>query len=108
MGDGQQILSIDFFRDPVYNQPLIIMHEDKSGAKRQLGQYGRYLGLGLEFAASILLFIFLGRYLDGKYGTEPWFIVSGAVMGFAVAFYGMYRTLIGLSGKNHSRTRGGG
>lgn len=73
----------------------------------QLGQYGRHLGLGIEFAASLLLFIFLGRYLDGKYGTEPWLTVSGAAVGFAAGFYGMFRSLGGLSGNRRNGEKRG-
>ena len=55
---------------------------------------GRYLGLGLQFAASILLFLFLGRWLDRRFGTEPWLLLSGVFLGAGAAFYSIYRRLM--------------
>ena len=75
--------------------------------KEQLGQYGQYFGIGLEFAASILVFIFLGRYLDGRWGTEPWLTLCGAVFGFGAGFYHLYKTLTSLSGGKRSGNGGG-
>lgn len=51
-------------------------------------------GVGLQFAASILVFLFLGKWLDGKLGTEPWLMVIGVFLGAAGGFYSMYRKLL--------------
>lgn len=52
------------------------------------------MGVGLQFAASILLFFFLGRWLDGKLGTGPWLLIAGVFVGLTAGFWSMYRRLV--------------
>jgi ATP synthase protein I len=54
----------------------------------------KYGGLGLQFALSIILFLYAGRWLDRRLGTEPWFLILGVFTGAGAAFYSMYRTLM--------------
>ena len=67
---------------------------------------GPYLGIGLELAVTILIFLFAGRYLDNRWDTTPWLMIAGAALGFAIGFYGLFRTLAGLS-KPGDRSRKG-
>jgi F0F1-type ATP synthase assembly protein I len=55
---------------------------------------GDYLGLGLQFALVILLSVFLGQWLDRRFGTEPWLLLVGVFLGAGGAFYSMYRRLM--------------
>lgn len=55
---------------------------------------GRYMGVGLQFAASIALFLFGGMWVDGKLGTEPWGMVAGVFIGGGAGFWSMYRQLV--------------
>lgn len=63
---------------------------------------------------SILLFVYLGRWLDGKLGTTPWLLVLGAFVGAFAGFYSMYRALMahtakkGESESGDDARRGGG
>jgi ATP synthase protein I len=50
-------------------------------------------GLGLQFAISIVLFLYIGRWADGKTGTAPLFQIIGAFVGAAASFYSIYRRL---------------
>ena len=49
----------------------------KEGSASSLGAAGRYAGLGLQFALSILLFLYVGQWLDGRLGTKPLFLYLG-------------------------------
>ena len=42
------------------------------------------LGLGLDAAVSLLLFLFLGYKADGWLDSTPWMTVVGAFVGMAV------------------------
>jgi ATP synthase protein I len=53
-----------------------------------------YLGLGLQLAASILVFLFLGRWVDGKLGTYPVFMIIGAFIGAAGGMISFIRTVL--------------
>jgi len=52
------------------------------------------MGVGLQFAASILLFLFLGMWLDEKLGTAPWLLIAGVFIGGTAGFYSIYRRLV--------------
>ena len=55
---------------------------------------GEYAGLGLQFAASIVVFLYLGQWLDRKLGTAPWLLLAGVFLGAGGSFYSMYRRLM--------------
>ena len=42
---------------------------------------GPFLGLGLQVAGGLLVFVALGYFADGYLGTTPWGLVAGAVLG---------------------------
>jgi len=57
---------------------------------------GAYLGLGLTFALSTLLFAWLGSLLDGKIGSTPTFTLLGAFVGAGAGFYNLVRVALDL------------
>ena len=52
-----------------------------------------FAGLGIQFAAAILLFVFIGQWLDKRYGGSGLFTLSGVFLGAGAAFYNMYRKI---------------
>jgi ATP synthase protein I len=52
-----------------------------------------FAGVGLQFAVSILVFVFVGQWLDRKLGTAPWMLMLGVFLGAGASFYSMYRKL---------------
>ena len=50
-----------------------------------------FAGVGLQFAISIVLFLFLGQWADRKLDSSPAFTLIGVFIGGGAAFYGMYR-----------------
>jgi F0F1-type ATP synthase assembly protein I len=71
-------------------------------------QVGPYLGLGVEFAASVLLCLFGGRWLDSKMGTEPAFMLVGVLLGTAAGFYSFFRKALRLGERSKGEDRQGG
>ena len=55
---------------------------------------GEYAGLGIQFAASIVVFLYVGQWLDRKLGTAPWLLLAGVFLGAGGSFYSMYRRLM--------------
>ena len=51
------------------------------------------LGVGMVLVACIVLGYFLGRYLDEKWGTDPWLSVTGFFVGAAAGFRELFRTV---------------
>lgn len=52
------------------------------------------LGHGLGWAGGTLIFLLLGRWLDGRLGTAPLLTIVLALVGAAAGFYSMYRHLV--------------
>jgi len=50
-------------------------------------------GLGMQFFASILLFVFVGNWLDRRFDTAPLFLFGGLFVGGGGTFYASYRRL---------------
>jgi F0F1-type ATP synthase assembly protein I len=54
---------------------------------------GSLAGHGIQLAISILLFLYLGQWLDKKLGTDPFLLIVGVFVGAAVGIYNMYHML---------------
>ena len=52
------------------------------------------VGLGVQFAASLVAFYYLGQWLDRRLGTAPVFLLVCVLAGSGAAFYMMYRRLM--------------
>ena len=66
---------------------------------------GSYLGVGLQFALSIVLFVYLGQWLDRRFGTEPWLLLLGLLLGAGGSFYSIYRKLMADLRREEERKR---
>lgn len=51
------------------------------------------MDFGYTLLASILVFGFIGWYVDHRYNTVPWFMVLGGALGLAVGFNSLFRKL---------------
>ena len=48
-------------------------------------------GMGVQFLVAILLFLFIGRWLDARLGTAPWLLILGVFVGAGASMFAMYR-----------------
>lgn len=64
-----------------------------------------FAGVGLQFAGAILLFLFAGRWLDARLGTEPWLLLAGVFVGAGAGFYSIYRQLVIAPREREERAR---
>jgi F0F1-type ATP synthase assembly protein I len=51
----------------------------------------RYSGVGLELAGATAGLAFVGYWIDSKYGTGPWGILSGVLIGIVGGLYNMVK-----------------
>lgn len=49
--------------------------------------------VGIEFALSVLIGVFAGRWLDGKLGTSPWLMIVLLCVGFAAGLRSLMRAM---------------
>jgi len=48
-------------------------------------------GMGVQFLVAILLFLFIGKWLDSRLGTSPWLLILGVISGATASTVAMYR-----------------
>jgi F0F1-type ATP synthase assembly protein I len=58
---------------------------------RRFPGWERHSGIGLELAGAIAGLAFLGYWIDGRFGTTPWGIVGGVVLGLVGGLYNLVR-----------------
>lgn len=54
----------------------------------------QFAGSGIQFAVSILLFLYIGKWADSKLGTAPWLLMLGVFVGAGAGFYSFYRAIM--------------
>ena len=62
--------------------------------RRERSDAAKFAGVGLQFSITILVFLWLGSWLDRKFGTSK-FVYLAVFLGAGAAFYSMYRQLMG-------------
>jgi hypothetical protein len=63
---------------------------NRPGATPSIGEYA---GVGLQFAFTIVVFMFAGMWIDRALGTSPWLLMLFVFGGAAAGFYAIYRKL---------------
>lgn len=61
-----------------------------SDMARGMSQASYGLSVAFGFVATLLVGWGIGRFLDGRLGTEPWIQVIGAVVGWVAGFFVVY------------------
>jgi F0F1-type ATP synthase assembly protein I len=56
-----------------------------------LAAWYRLAGIGFEFIVAVLLLGGVGWFLDGRLGTNPWLLLAGLGIGFALGLYLLVR-----------------
>lgn len=67
---------------------------DRDDSQEVIRASGQYLGYGLTWALSVLLFLGVGAWIDGKLGTSPWLLILGAFIGAGAGFYSLYYHIV--------------
>lgn len=68
---------------------------------------GRLVGLGFQFAAAIVLCVFIGQWADRRCGTDPWGVLVGTMIGFAVGLLSLLRAAGAAEGDGPGQGEGG-
>ena len=72
--------------------------DEAGGWQRALRDSAPFLGIGSSLAATVLICVWGGHWLDKQYGTEPRYFLIGAAVGLLAAsnhFYMMYKAMTG-------------
>ena len=63
--------------------------ERKDGPGDRLRELGPLLGVGTMLAASLGFGVVAGYWADGRFGTEPWLMLTGLFLGLAAGIYNL-------------------
>jgi F0F1-type ATP synthase assembly protein I len=75
--------------------------EKPGGMGRKLVRdMGPFLTLGLQLALTVVVFFFLGRWLDQEFGTAPWLMLAGLFVGVTGGLIAFFRTVIRLGARS--------
>jgi len=70
--------------------------DDGAGAgslARALREAGPYLSIGTALAATVLLGVGAGYWVDRRWGTKPVFLLIGGTLGVVTALFQFFRTV---------------
>jgi F0F1-type ATP synthase assembly protein I len=65
-------------------------------------------GLGVQFAASLVLSYFVGQWLDRRLGTAPVFLFVFVFGGAGASFFAMYRQLMSAQRREEAERKAAG
>jgi F0F1-type ATP synthase assembly protein I len=66
-------------------------------------ELGPYLNLGWQLAITIVLMVFLGKWLDDKFDTSPTFIVIFSIFGIFAGMYNFLREVLRSNKRKNKR-----
>ena len=62
-------------------------------------EFAPFLALGMQLAAAVVVFFFIGKYVDRRFGTEPWGTIAGLLVGSTGGFIKFFKTALRLAEK---------
>ena len=78
---------------PDYKRPELDF-ERKATVSRGAGAWA---GVGIEFAVYVVLFFLGGKWLDGKFGWQPWGAAVGGLLGVCLGMFMLIRRVMRAS-----------
>jgi len=70
-----------------------VKQEDKRAILKALATFSN---LGFTLASSVLVGLFLGRWIDGYLHTSPWALIIGIFVGVIAGFWSIYKQVAGI------------
>ncbi|HPI38386.1 MAG TPA: AtpZ/AtpI family protein [Ignavibacteriaceae bacterium] len=70
------------------------MPKEESDLVKTYRDVAPYLGLGFQLAATIVIMVFIGDWLDKKYETTPVYTIIFAVFGVFAGLYNLIKTVL--------------
>jgi len=57
------------------------------------------MGLGIQLAATVVIFVLIGDWIDKKNNSTPLFLTIFALAGIGIGMYTLIKTVLGLEKK---------
>lgn len=76
---------------------------DKKSSGLGFGGAGPYMGLGIEFATTIILCFLAGNWIDGKLGSTPYVALVLFLLGTGAAILNLIRSVDRIQKRSEKR-----
>lgn len=76
---------------------FVVRKKVKSNIMQELAPYA---SLGLQMVITIVIFAYIGWWIDGKYGTSPWLLIVLTFFGAVAGMVSFLRTVTSKNRKN--------
>jgi F0F1-type ATP synthase assembly protein I len=63
----------------------------------------QFVGVGFELTVPLLVGLFGGQWLDRRFGTAPWLLLVGALLGGAAGMLNLYRRIVPPGGSGDTK-----
>ncbi len=80
--------------------PFRKFQEGFSSYGKALKTAGPLFASGIQLAASVAVMFFLGRWLDGEWGTTPWLMIVGTMFGLGAGMFNFIRMILKFDSKD--------
>ena len=74
-------------------------NDDDDKDKSPMSQAAPYLGLGIQLAATIVIMLFIGKWIDDKFHTGSIWTLVFALVGGGAGLYNFIKTVLNLEKK---------
>jgi F0F1-type ATP synthase assembly protein I len=81
------------------------MSEKKNDSLQMIKDVGPYLGLGVQLAATIVIMILIGDWLDKKYQTSPIYVLVFGLFGIFAGMYNLLKSVVSLEKKKQNEPK---
>lgn len=73
-------------------------NDDSNGVSKVYKELAPYLGMGMQLAATVVIMVFLGIWLDEKFDSGPYLTIACAALGVFTGLYHFIKSVL-KSGK---------
>ena len=77
----------------------------KVGVNKEAQQIGSLLSIGIQLTVTILAFAGLGWWLDKKFETQPWLLLTGLLFGATGGMISFIRTALNTGKSDRKSNR---
>ena len=87
----------------IYRKNKVTYQKGKNTLSDSFKQAGPYLGLGTQLAATMVVMLFLGKWVDSLLNSYPVATIAFGFLGSLLAIYNFIKTVIRLNDKKRTK-----
>jgi len=81
-----------------------LKHQNGNDRRSEEPSPFQFVGLGFELVVPLLVGLFGGQWLDRRFGTAPWLLLAGVLVGAAAGVLSLYRRIVPPGGAGRGGT----